>query len=174
MKILIVSDSHGQSEILHLLRERHAHEVEAMIHCGDSELSPTDSALNGFYTVKGNCDINGTFPNDFVKKIGPYTFFVTHGHLYNVKMTLMNLLYKAEETGANIVCFGHSHTAGSELIDGTLFVNPGSIHMPRGRKEKTYVILEVEGEQVQVHFYDAEGSRIISLSNSYQIPINPV
>lgn len=63
-------------------------------------------------------------------------FFITHGHLYNIKMTLMNLAYKSEEAEADIICFGHSHAAGSELIEGKLFINPGSIRQPRDEKRK--------------------------------------
>ncbi|WP_108669397.1 metallophosphoesterase family protein [Peribacillus acanthi] len=167
MKILIVSDSHGQTEILESLKKRHQDEVQAMVHCGDSELSSEDSALSGFKVVKGNCDFGGTFPEELTFSQSGYTFYVAHGHKHNVKMTLMNLMYRAEEVAANIVCFGHSHLAGSEMIDGKLYINPGSINLPRGRKEKTYAILEMEGTIANVHFYDEEGNVQKQLSTTY-------
>ncbi|MCB6949730.1 YfcE family phosphodiesterase, partial [Roseburia faecis] len=71
--------------------------------------------------------------------------FVTHGHHYNVKMTLLNLSYKAKEVGADFVFFGHSHILGAELIENTLFLNPGSLLMPSGRTERTYAIVEKNG-----------------------------
>ena len=85
---------------------------------------------------------------------------ITHGHLFNVKMTLFNVSLKAEEEKANIICFGHTHAAGSELIDGKLYINPGSIRQPRGRKEKTYAILDIFQNQVNVTFHDVQGKLV--------------
>ena len=169
MKILIMSDSHGLTEDITMIKERHTEEVDAIIHCGDSELEGNDPHMAGLLAVKGNCDFDPSYPNDRIEEIGGKRFFITHGHLYNIKMTLMNLSYKAEETGADVICFGHSHAAGSEMVDGRLFINPGSIRQPRGRKEKTYVILEIEKDQFRLTFYDLEGSQVEELNRAYQI-----
>ena len=170
MKILIVSDSHGDRQALLNLKEKYEHEVDAMIHCGDSELQHDDPVLKNFIYVKGNCDYDTHFSNESVRDLGGYRFFITHGHLYNVRMTLQNLSYKAEEVGANIVLFGHTHYVGSELGDDkVLYVNPGSILLPRGRKEKTYAILELKDKEVDVQIYDHEGHYLKDLSASYQM-----
>lgn len=170
MKILVVSDSHGDRQALQQLREKYQQETVAMFHCGDSELDSNDPLLADFIYVKGNCDYGQAFVDEQVKDIAGLRFFITHGHLYNIKMTLQNLSYKAEEVQANIVLFGHSHSAGSMLgSDGVLYLNPGSILLPRGRVEKTYVILDIDGKEVSVHFYDHEGTRLDKLSASYQL-----
>lgn len=168
VKILVVSDSHGARQALLRLKEQYEHEVDAMIHCGDSELQSNDQALQNFIYVKGNCDFDAQFSNESVRDFGGYRFFITHGHLYNVRMTLQNLSYKAEEVGANIVLFGHTHYVGSELgTDHVLYVNPGSILLPRGRKEKTYAILDLKEKEVVVNIYDHEGHHLQDLSASY-------
>mgnify|MGYP003448124801 CR=1 FL=1 len=168
VKILVVSDSHGARQTLLNLKERYEHEVDAMVHCGDSELQSDDPALQNFIYVKGNCDIDAHFSSESVRDIGGYRFFITHGHLYNVRMTLQNLSYKAEEVGANIVLFGHTHHVGSELgVDQVLYVNPGSILLPRGRVEKTYAILHLKEKEVIVNIYDYEGNYMKDLSASY-------
>ena len=168
MKILVVSDSHGDRQALLHLKEQYEHEVDAMIHCGDSELQSNDQALQNFICVKGNCDLDARFSNESVRDLGGYRFFITHGHLYNVRMTLQNLSYKAEEVGANIVLFGHTHYVGSELgTDQVLYVNPGSILLPRGRNEKTYAILDLKEKEVIVNIYDYEGNHLQDLSASY-------
>lgn len=172
MKVLIISDSHGETEVLEAIAKRHAHEVNAMIHCGDSELSVDHAALRNMVVVRGNCDWKADFPNDRLEKIGTWSFFITHGHLYSVKTTLMNLKYKAEETNANIVCFGHSHIAGAEMVDNVLFINPGSISLPRMRKEKTYVILNLANGQANVDYFDENGEFIQQLSTSFQFADN--
>ncbi|GER68649.1 phosphoesterase [Weizmannia acidilactici] len=153
MKLLIVSDSHGLTEELSELQEQYGDSVDALIHCGDSELRAGQIEIKDFLIVRGNCDFERRFPLDITKKIDGNTIFVTHGHHYNVKMTLMNLNYKAKEVDADFVFFGHSHVLGAEMIDNRLFLNPGSLLMPRGRVEKTYAIVEKEGNTIRVSFY---------------------
>ncbi|KEF39515.1 phosphoesterase, MJ0936 family [Schinkia azotoformans MEV2011] len=166
MKVLIVSDSHGLTKDLIELKKKYRTEVETMIHCGDSELDAHSEAMSSYIAVRGNCDFDSNFANEqlvSIKRNG-LAFYVTHGHLYNVKMSLMNLRYRAEEVGANVVCFGHSHIAGAELIDNMLFINPGSIILPRLRKEKTYAILEVdEAKNCVVKFFSIDGKEILEL-----------
>lgn len=169
MKVLIMSDSHGLTHEISIIKERHQHEVDTFIHCGDSELAKNDPDMAGLVSVRGNCDYDSTYPKTVVEEIASMRFLITHGHLYNVKMTLFNLSLKAEEEEADIICFGHSHTAGSELINGKLYINPGSIRQPRGRNEKTYAILDFHKNQVHVDFYDVQGEHVEPLSCTYQI-----
>ncbi|MFD1850128.1 metallophosphoesterase family protein [Oceanobacillus bengalensis] len=158
-KVLIVSDSHGLTEELSAIKARH--QISNLIHCGDSELDFNTDELEGFYKVRGNCDMDSMFPNEEVITIDGLTFFVTHGHLYNVKMNLMKLSYRAEEVGANVICFGHTHIAGAEKIDRQLFINPGSIRLPRNRPEPTYAVMEWETVQsISVQFYTVDGQLV--------------
>lgn len=170
-KILIVSDSHGLKNELMEIKKRHGHEVDAMIHCGDSELTITDEALDGFIVVRGNCDFDDHFSKEYIKDFNGFKFYITHGHLYSIKSTLMKLNYRAKELNAQIICFGHSHMLGAEIIDGKLFINPGSIRKPRGRKEKTYVILELEDQQAVVRVFDLENGEIEHLKQIFHVPV---
>ncbi|MCD4840327.1 metallophosphoesterase [Neobacillus sedimentimangrovi] len=165
-KVLVVSDSHGLTKELETIRERHLSDVDLMIHCGDSQLDPDHPALTGYFTVGGNCDFGG-FPQELVSDFAGKKFFITHGHRYSVKTSLMNLKYKAEEVGAEIVCFGHSHVLGAEVVGGTLFLNPGSIRLPRERFEKTYVILDLNGDKVEMSVFDIDGRKIPKLSHQF-------
>ncbi len=168
-KVLVVSDSHGLSNELKVIRERHLDEVDLMIHCGDSQLMADDHAIEGYLTVLGNCDFGG-YPLETTTEIAGRKFFITHGHKYSVKSSLMNLTYKAAETGADIVCFGHSHVLGAEVIGGTLFLNPGSIRMPRERFDKTYVILDLLEEMIKMSVYDINGKELKDLSFEFALP----
>ncbi|ENQ3105445.1 hypothetical protein SAMN04488168_107115 [Bacillus sp. 491mf] len=158
MKALIVSDSHSSVKELKQLKEQYEGNVDVMIHCGDSELTSQHSELEGFHVVKGNCDFTGSFPNDIITEVQNTRFLVTHGHLYNIKMTLQTLLYRAKEAEANVVCFGHSHILGAEILDDILFINPGSILLPRSRREKTFALLEIEEGIMDVRFLTLEGT----------------
>ncbi|MEH7094726.1 metallophosphoesterase [Neobacillus vireti] len=166
-KVLIVSDSHGLTKELKIIRERHLHEVDLMIHCGDSELMPTDNAISGYLTVMGNCDFGAEYPLETTSEVAGRKFFITHGHRYSVKSSLMTLKYKAEEYQADIVCFGHSHVLGAELVGGTLFINPGSIRLPRERFEKTYVILDLQTDKVKLSVFELSGSELTKLAREF-------
>ncbi|MEK3852938.1 metallophosphoesterase family protein [Cytobacillus sp. FSL H8-0458] len=168
MKVLIVSDSHGLTSELSQIRERHPG-MDIIIHCGDSELQADHESLKGYAAVRGNCDFDSAFPEDRIEEAGGFRFFVTHGHKYSVKSTLMNLSYRARELKADIVCFGHSHGLGAEMSEGILFINPGSIRLPRGRNERTYVILENRGKDVTLDVYDVSKGKIPDLTQKFSL-----
>lgn len=162
MKIVIVSDSHGDINSLSLIHERHLRESDLFIHCGDSELPAHHPVLSRYLSVRGNCD----FDKQLLKeRVEPITFgvrmFVTHGHLYDVKYSLTRLYYKARELEANLVCYGHSHCIGAEMVDGIIFINPGSLVLPRNTKEKTYVLLTMTEQTFDVTFYEVESGKVL-------------
>ncbi|WP_299089443.1 metallophosphoesterase [uncultured Metabacillus sp.] len=170
MNVLIMSDSHGLTAEIEDIKNRHKTEVDFMLHCGDSELPADSKELSSFKGVKGNCDFGSELPNEIIVDVNGFILYMTHGHLYNVKATLMNLKYRALEKKANIACFGHSHIAGAEMIDGILFINPGSIRLPAMRRQKTYAILTIEKNTAKVTFYEVNGQKVEELSQ--QVTLN--
>ncbi|MEO4052043.1 metallophosphoesterase [Solibacillus sp. CAU 1738] len=153
MKLLIMSDTHGDAEVIRQVRDFHT-DVEAIIHCGDSELPYDHPYLEGVARVRGNCDRNDDrFPDELLLELGKTKIFVTHGHLFNVKSSLLSLTYRAKELDANICCFGHSHLLGAEMIDDILFINPGSLLKPRGRDDKSYVLVNIEDNVYNINCY---------------------
>lgn len=168
-KVLIVSDSHGLTKELEILRKRHMDEVDLMIHCGDSQLQPDNQAIAGYLTVMGNCDFGG-YPLDTCAEISGRKILITHGHRYSVKSTLMNLKYQALKVHADIVCFGHSHVLGAEIIGDTLFLNPGSIRLPRERPEKTYMILDLNDDKINMSVFDLNGRELGELAHEFVLP----
>lgn len=161
-KVLILSDSHGLTTELTEIKSRH--HADMYIHCGDSELTTDAPELEGFRTVRGNCDITSDFPMEEVLEIGGIRFFISHGHMTQVKSTLLNLQYRAEEVGAEITCFGHTHIAYAEKIEDCVFINPGSIRYPNRIKQPSYVILEWESKgAIYITFYNVGGEEIDSL-----------
>ena len=57
------------------------------------------------------------------------------------------------------------------MAQGILFINPGSIRLPRGRKEKTYVIVEIVEEGYELHVYDLNSGEIKELTQHFSLPI---
>lgn len=160
MQILVMSDTHGDSDVIEKVRGFYP-KVDTFIHCGDSELPFSHKALDGMKKVRGNCDIDQAFPDEAVFDIEDVTVFLTHGHLYNVKTSILSLSYRAKEVDAQIVCFGHSHILAAEMIEDVLFLNPGSLLKPRGRKEKSFALVEIEDTYFEVKFFTDE-NRCIS------------
>ncbi|MCZ0704552.1 putative phosphoesterase [Natronobacillus azotifigens] len=164
-KVLIISDSHGWTKEVEMVKARHQDHVDQMIHCGDSELDYDETPMNNFVKVKGNCDFDDQYPEEVDFSVKGLHFFVAHGHMHQVKMTLMPISYRASEVGATIICHGHSHIAAAQRINDQIIINPGSIHLPRVRREKTYAILSWDDNgNYQVDFYDLEGQIVEDLS----------
>ncbi|ARK23673.1 hypothetical protein SporoP37_02510 [Sporosarcina sp. P37] len=149
MKIIVLSDSHGDTSTVEEITSLPA---DAIFHCGDSELAANDPLLEGVHIVRGNCDHDNNLPASVVQKVGDDTVLAVHGHEHDVKRSMLTLTYAAAEQRASIVLFGHSHLYGAELIDGTLFVNPGSTTQPRGGRQATYAVIDAD-EAYTVSFY---------------------
>lgn len=158
-KILVMSDSHGLTRRVETIANRH--EVDLKIHCGDSELAEDATELAGQVVVRGNCDWGANFPEEKVIDIDGRRILITHGHLYGVKSSLMQLRYRALEVEADIILFGHSHIVHCEQIESQLFINPGSIRQPRNWPERSYCIIDwINSAEINVTFYDIDGNII--------------
>ena len=155
MRILVMSDTHGEVNSIKQVRQ-HVGTVDAVFHCGDSELDASHASLESAFVVRGNCDWDSSFPEELVAEINGVKIFMAHGHLLQVKSTMLPISYRAQELGADVVLFGHSHLLGTDQIDGTVFVNPGSLELPRGRKEKSYAIVEKSLVEWTVTFFSNE------------------
>ncbi|AWE08244.1 YfcE family phosphodiesterase [Lysinibacillus sp. 2017] len=159
MKLLVMSDTHGDVEVIERVKGYHP-DAAKMIHCGDSELPYNHSAMQGLERVKGNCDHDSNYLEEIVFQVGEERVYVTHGHLYEVKTSPMKLVYRAKELGATIVCFGHSHILGAEYIDDIFFVNPGSLLKPRRIKEKSFVTITISKTHFILDCYDENNDLI--------------
>lgn len=156
MKLLVMSDTHTDMATMEEVINFRFKEVDAIIHCGDSELEASYFQDKPVSIVKGNCDYDPGFLTEKIISIDDQTILIVHGHLHQVKSTILPLNYRAQEVGATVVCFGHSHLLGAEFQNGILFVNPGSLHKPRGRKEKSYAIVVKNPSCWQVLFFSSE------------------
>ena len=129
MKIAVFSDTHGVTEPMvdAVCRFR----PDAVIHLGDHDRD-TAPLLREFpeiplYSVCGNCDFLPLAPNDLSVQLGPVTAFLTHGHRYGVDYgNTDRLVYAAQEAGAQLTLFGHTHTPYHEDFGGVKVVNPGT------------------------------------------------
>lgn len=156
MKILVTSDNHGDADILTTLKQRWASQVDLMVHCGDSELAPTSKAMADFQVVKGNNDYHFHYPDQLTLLAGADQLLVVHGDHDHVNASLTPLLLKAQQMGVKMVCYGHTHQLAVTTDSGILFLNPGSISLPRGKYAYlggTFAIVDVQPKQWVIDYY---------------------
>ena len=171
MRLVVVSDSHGDRDILVQLVAHYKDEVVTFLHCGDSELTTTDSLFQQMTVVQGNMDFNGHFPEQVVVPVGAQKAFLTHGHLYGVNFDLTRLMLAAQAEGAQLAFYGHTHQLACEMHQGLLVLNPGSISQPRGQFQSlggTYAVVDITATDYQVQYYDRHFEKVPQLQFKFK------
>ena len=76
--------------------------------------------------------------------MGGHKVFLTHGHRYGVSYTLANLRETAEELGADVAIYGHTHMPALDEQNDIVLLNPGSVAKPRqAGLKKTYAVITI-------------------------------
>lgn len=147
MKILVVSDTHGDTSRLKDLLSSVKGHISALIHAGDYEGDAAEIQRLypdlPVYAVCGNCDYGRVMPPVCLIELGAKRIFITHGHRYDVNYSLMKLAYTAMENEADLCIFGHTHIPLYEKHEGLRIVNPGSLSRPRGGSKASYAIIDI-------------------------------
>ena len=161
MKRLIASDVHGSARFCSMLAERIAEEnPDTVLLLGDllyhgprnalpEQYDPMAVAdtLNGFkqhiIAVRGNCEAEVdqmvlNFPvlsESCILYIDGQTIYATHGHINSPANPPK--LHKGD-----ILLTGHTHIPAWEEYDNFLYLNPGSVSIPKEGSEHGYMIYE--------------------------------
>lgn len=162
MKWMIASDLHGSAYYCRKMLEAFEREgADRLFLLGDllyhgprndlpREYAPKEviSLLNEkkekLLCVRGNCDAEVDqmvleFPvlADYaVLPVGRRLIYATHGHIYHVK----NLPPLAP---GDVLLHGHTHVpAWTEFGQGNLYLNPGSVSIPKENSPHSYMTLE--------------------------------
>ena len=162
MKWMIASDLHGSYFYASQMQQAFEREqADRLLLLGDllyhgprndlpREYAPKEviPLLNGkrekLLCVRGNCDAEVDqmvleFPvlADYaVLPVGQRLIYVTHGHIYHVK----NLPPLAP---GDVLLHGHTHVpAWTEFGQGNLYLNPGSVSIPKENSPHSYMTLE--------------------------------
>ncbi len=149
MKILIFSDTHGNTEdAIEIIKAEP--EVNAIIHSGDDERD-ADVIHQAFpnipmYSVPGNHDTLSFNPDDLIITLEGKKVLITHGHKYSVEFGLTKLKNKALYEEFDLVIFGHTHNPMVEHFEKSIIVNPGCL---KGHN-KTYAKAEIRDNSIDV------------------------
>ena len=129
MRILVLSDSHGNLENMVQAVERESPRM--ILHLGDcwreAERLHDRYPDLPFHQVPGNCDFRPGEPTEQLLFVGDKRVLMCHGHTYRVKQSLLLAGYAAEEQNLDLFLFGHTHQPLVDMRGKTLFLNPGSI-----------------------------------------------
>ena len=134
-KIGIISDTHGllRPEVLEILKD-----CKYILHAGDvnkDEILDVLRSMGNLYVVRGNND------KDWAEN-------------HNKK----DVAWELGDT--QVVIFGHTHKYFEKMIDGRLWLNPGSCGRSRFGGEVTMAVMTVEDGKYQVEKITlAENSR---------------
>lgn len=161
MKWMIASDIHGSAYWCRRLLEKYAEEkADRLILLGDvlyhgprndlpDEYAPKKviEMLNGMsdsiLCVRGNCDtevdqmvLNFPVLADYaLLALGERTVYLTHGHIYNE-----NNLPPLRE--GDILLHGHTHVSKCVDYGKYVYMNPGSVSIPKENTPHGYMTLE--------------------------------
>ena len=162
MKWMIASDLHGSAYYCRKMLEAFEREgADRLFLLGDllyhgprndlpREYAPKEviPLLNGkkekLLCVRGNCDAEvdqmvlefPVLPDYAVLPVGQRLIYATHGHIYHVK----NLPPLAP---GDVLLHGHTHVpAWTEFGQGNLYLNPGSVSIPKENSPHSYMTLE--------------------------------
>lgn len=129
-KILVVSDSHGDSWKLRAAIES-VPDAKIVFHLGDGErearLAAENYGTKFFHLVQGNCDWGSELPVSVIDIVEGKRIYACHGHTHLVKYGTADLVAAAKEQNCAIALYGHTHNPVTNYVDGILLFNPGSI-----------------------------------------------
>ena len=161
MRFLIASDLHGSAYYTRLLLERFREEkADRLLLLGDllyhgprnalpREYDPASVAamLNEYkdviLAVKGNCDsavdqMVLDFPIEAVYMpvfSDGASLYLTHGDIFSPENPM-------PMPAGSAYLFGHIHVPVSERRNGILFLNPGSVAIPKGDSVNSYMVFD--------------------------------
>ena len=178
MKYLIVSDIHGSVNSANIIKEKfETLKCDKILLLGDilyhgprndlpNNYAPKQviSVLNPLkeyiIAVRGNCDaevdqmvLDFKINEDYSFIYNDKNIYLTHGHHVN------HLNPKSFESNT-VVLHGHTHIIRKDVVNNDIYVNIGSITLPKENTPRCYAILENN----EIVVYDIEDNEVLKVS----------
>lgn len=177
-RIILISDSHGNSEIFKNIVLQFGKTCDALAFCGDGssdlahlledagaseEIREAIPPVVAF--VQGNCDPSNyilmpgkspekRLPTFQILTAAGKSIYICHGHNEDVNFTLFPLAMRAQAEECAVAVYGHTH-----LPDNTIeprhkirIINPGSCCRPRGSFPASFAILTITDKVIDPAF----------------------
>lgn len=159
MKLMIISDIHGIKTNLPKIKEKFEKlQCDKLVVLGDLYyIGPRNKMIEGYdidyvknflesfkdklICVRGNCDSEvdlmvSNFP--IVNELSLIAtinndLYITHGHIYN----------ESNWSNTNsILIYGHLHIPFIKRVETNIYINPGSISLPKENNQPSYLIYD--------------------------------
>lgn len=147
MRLVIISDSHGNYDGFKKIVLKHINEAEAFLFLGDGMTEYTEIKTEfshvTFHAVKGNNDIGWNEPLQRIVRYDNINILMLHGHTTPMFYFNEKVAELAKENNAQIVLSGHTHVPKTDYLDGVHILNPGSIKYPRNGSKRSYGVIDI-------------------------------
>ncbi len=177
MRVGLVADTH---DFYDPQLDRVLAGCDLIVHAGDVAREPVLSALRRLApvrAVRGNNDLGPfgeSLPETAVVELDGVRALVIHdvGARGRPAPAARRAIVAA---APDLVVHGHSHRPGHALVDGVLFLNPGSAGRRRFSLPRSAAVLEVSGRSVRVDWLDlvARPARPLGAALSLALPAAP-
>jgi len=156
MKLLVLSDSHGNIERMIYAVEYTKPDI--ILHLGDqimdAVLLQSQFPNTTFHAVKGNCDFNAFGDIELLLTFDGVKVFMTHGHTYRVKNGLAEIIEAGRKKGADIALFGHTHIAMIQQAPGLFIMNPGQLQHNDSYSRASYGVVTVVKDSFECNLFE--------------------
>ncbi len=160
MLISLISDTHVTEKRGKLPRKvfEEFKYVDLIIHAGDITHEKVIRELESVapvVVVLGNNDLLDLNKTEIIEA-GNFRIVVNHATSYSNDFE--KLLKFASKTDADVLVTGHTHKPHCRIIDGILFVNPGSSNRPI-KSDASVAVLDIgdnqkKADEIEVNFID--------------------
>ena len=140
MKIILVSDSHGNNKALDEIALLYP-DADLFLHAGDSESS--EYQIAPFESVRGNCDHFSDAPERRIIDTPMGKLLIQH--YPTIPYDIIN------EYDIKIFVHGHTHSRKYTTKNGLIIINPGSVSYSRNGNDLSYAVLTIEKE-IKIEF----------------------
>lgn len=135
MKIIVVSDSHGNIANLKLMMGfAKKIKAEAIIHCGDwdnlKSVEEISSSGISIYGVLGNADIHPEIKDMLKKYAKEFNEKYLELNLGDKKIGVIHNIkdFVVNKSKLDIIFCGHRHFKSERIINGVKVISPGALH----------------------------------------------
>lgn len=174
-RLLVISDTHGSLTAVQRVLDK-VKEFDVVLHAGDYLYhGPRNRIPEGYdpmglselfrslgtklVGVRGNCDADvdlmvmeiDDLPQSKIFSLRGLETFLYHGHK-SLKIP----------DSSRIIISGHTHISQLEMMGDIIYLNPGSIALPKDSTDGTYAIIEIF-DAIRLNLFDIHGNLLTEL-----------
>lgn len=113
---------------------------------------------NNFHSVKGDLDMNSSFPETKTIQIGSFKIGMIHGHQTVPTGDIEALSDVQRQLGCDILLSGNTNISSVNLYEGKYYINPGSIsgafNQSNACPVPSFILMVIQGDFTILYLYE--------------------